>query len=83
MTSRVEQTAVEGHAERRILAVPMRQAYGRTRVTSPRQLPTDHDYDGVPLTRSIREYQSDQPSIQLPRPTPGPHRTKRDGGPLA
>lgn len=30
---------------------------GRTRVTSVRQLPTDHDY-----AVSTREYQSDQPS---------------------
>jgi hypothetical protein len=31
--------------------------WGSTRATSPRQLPTDHDY-AVPT----REYQSDQPS---------------------
>ena len=30
---------------------------------SPRQLPTNHDY-----AVSTREYQSDQPSQQLPRP---------------
>ena len=35
----------------------------RTRVDSPRQLPTDHDY-----AVSTREYQSDQPSRKLPRP---------------
>ena len=35
----------------------MRRAYGQTRATSPRQLPTDHDY-----AASTREYQSDQPS---------------------
>jgi hypothetical protein len=50
------------HTERRILADTMRQApWGRTRATSPRQLPTNHDYAGVPYG-SIREYQSDQPS---------------------
>ena len=57
--------AVEGHTERRILDAPMRQAFGRTRVASPRQLPTDHDY-----AVSTREYQSDQPSRQPPRPPP-------------
>ena len=52
----------ERHAERRILVAPMRQApRGRTRVSSQRQLPTNHDYAGGP-TGSIREYQSDQPS---------------------
>lgn len=35
----------------------------QTRVVSPRSLPTDHDY-AVPT----REYQSDQPSRQSPRP---------------
>ena len=41
---------------------PMRQAFtGRTRVSSPRQLPTNHDYAGGP-NGPIREYQSDQPS---------------------
>jgi len=40
----------------------MRQAlWGRIRATSPRQLPTNHDYAGGP-NGSIREYQSDQPS---------------------
>ena len=40
----------------------MRQTLlGQTRVLSPRQLPTDHDYAGG-HKRSIREYQSDQPS---------------------
>jgi hypothetical protein len=38
----------------------MRQAFCPTRVTSPRQLPTDHDY-----AVSTREYQSDQPSQKL------------------
>jgi hypothetical protein len=52
----------ERHAGRRILADTMRQAFtGRTRVSSPRQLPTNHDYAGE-LNGSIREYQSDQPS---------------------
>src|ERR1700692_4199040 len=36
---------------------------GRTRASSPRQLPTDHDY-AVPT----REYQTDQSSPKLPRP---------------
>jgi hypothetical protein len=36
---------------------------GRTRVASPRQLPTDHDY-----AVSTREYQSDQPSRKPSRP---------------
>jgi hypothetical protein len=45
----MEQAAVEGHAERRILVHSVRQASGLTRERSPRQLPTDHDYDGVPL----------------------------------
>jgi hypothetical protein len=35
----------------------------RTRVFSQRQLPTDHDYAGG-LKGSIREYQSDQPSLK-------------------
>jgi hypothetical protein len=53
----------ERRTERRILAAPMRQAQtGWTRVSSPRQLPTNHDYAGGP-NGSIREYQSDQPSL--------------------
>lgn len=53
----------ERHTERRILVAAMRQAaIGRTRATSLRQLPTDHDHAGEPH-RSIREYQSDQPSL--------------------
>jgi len=36
----------------------------RTRVSSQRQLPTDHDYAGG-RQRSIREYQSDQPSFEV------------------
>ena len=53
---------VAGHTERRILAGSMRQVdTDRTRVFSPRQLPTDHDYAGG-QSCSIREYQSDQPS---------------------
>jgi len=39
--------------------------WASTRATSPRQLPTDHDY-AVPT----REYQSDQPSRQPTRPPP-------------
>jgi hypothetical protein len=53
----------ERHTERRILVAAMRQAaIGRTRATSLRQLPTDHDHLGE-LYRSIHEYQSDQPSL--------------------
>jgi hypothetical protein len=53
----------EQHTERRILVAAMRQAaIGRTRETSLRQLPTDHDHVGE-LYRSIHEYQSDQPSL--------------------
>jgi len=48
MMSGAEQTAVEGRAKRRILVDSMRQALGPTRECSPRQLPTDHDYDGAP-----------------------------------
>jgi hypothetical protein len=44
----VQQAAVEGRAERRTLEESMRQALGRTRDASPRQLPTDDDYDGAP-----------------------------------
>jgi len=57
---RTERVAIEEHTERRILGCPMRQAFRQTRATSPRQLPTDHDY-AVPT----REYQSDQPSQKL------------------
>jgi hypothetical protein len=35
--------------------------YSLTRATSPRPLPTNHDYDGE-AQASIHEYQSDQPS---------------------
>ena len=52
MFSGVEQAAVEGHTEGGSSSVPMRQAFGRTRDSSPRQLPTDHDYDGGPCARS-------------------------------
>ena len=57
---RTERVAIEEHPERRILECPMRQAFRPTRVCSPRQLPTDHDY-----AVSTREYQSDQPSQKL------------------
>ena len=51
------------YAERRTLETPLRQApTGRTRDLSARQLPTNHDYAGGP-NGSIREYQSDQPSL--------------------
>jgi hypothetical protein len=53
---------VAGHTERRILVRAMRQVdTDRTRDSSQRQLPTDHDYAGG-RPRPIREYQSDQPS---------------------
>ncbi len=57
---RTERVAIEEHTERRILESSMRKAFGPTRVSSPRQLPTDHDY-----AASTREYQSDQPSQKL------------------
>ena len=37
--------------------------YGLTRAPSPRQLPTNHDYDGE-APALIHEYQSDQPSTK-------------------
>jgi hypothetical protein len=67
------------HTERRILADTMRQDLRvRTRGTSPRQLPTNHDYAGGP-SGSIREYQSDQPSSTA---CPGPRsgRPQSQGG---
>jgi hypothetical protein len=36
---------------------------GLTRAPSPRQLPTNHDYDGE-AAALIHEYQSDQPSTK-------------------
>jgi hypothetical protein len=57
---RTERVAIEKHTERRILECPRRPAFRQTRVFSPRQLPTDHDY-----AVSTREYQSDQPSQKL------------------
>ena len=43
---------------------PMRQVVSdRTRVSSQRQLPTDHDYAGGQQC-SIREYQSDQTVVK-------------------
>src|SRR5205814_7913495 len=65
------------HTGRRILVAPTRQASGRTRDPSPRQLPTDHDHDGE--LRSIREYQSDQPSMRPPRPPPAPLQRDKKG----
>ena len=61
----------------------MRQTLlGQTRVLSPRQLPTDHDYAGG-HKRSIREYQSDQPSSKatstFARNTSG-RRTEKEKG---
>ena len=49
--------AVEGHTAWRTLAGHYAAGLRLDRATSPRQLPTDHDY-AVPT----REYQSDQPS---------------------
>ena len=47
---------VARHTERRILESSMRQVNSdRTRVSSQRQLPTDHDYAGG-QSCSIREY---------------------------
>jgi hypothetical protein len=57
---RAKRVAIEEHTERRILENTMRPAFRQTRVASPRQLPTDHDY-----AVSTREYQSDQPSQKL------------------
>src|SRR5437867_9702614 len=59
--ARAGRATVRGLTGRRILVTPMRQATGRTRDASPRQLPTDHDYAGAP-SGPIRGYQSDQPS---------------------
>jgi len=57
---RTERVAIEEQTKRRILESSMRPAFCQTRVFSPRQLPTDHDY-----AVSTREYQSDQPSQKL------------------
>jgi hypothetical protein len=57
---RRERVAIEEHTERRTLEDTMRPAFRQTRASSPRQLPTDHDY-----AVSTREYQSDQPSQKL------------------
>jgi hypothetical protein len=58
--ARTERVAIEKHPERRILDSTMRPALRQTRVVSPRQLPTNHDY-----AVSTREYQTDQPSQKL------------------
>ena len=55
---------LSGYTERRILVDSyVTGPEAKTHAPSPRQLPTNHDYDGglVP----IREYQSDQPSHLL------------------
>ena len=57
---RTERVAIEKHREGRTLDDSMRPAFRQTRVSSPRQLPPDHDYAVSP-----REYQSDQPSQKL------------------
>ena len=49
----------------------------RTRVSSPRQLPTNHDYAGGP-NGPIREYQSDQPSSIASRPSLGSSHSMED-----
>ena len=62
-SKRTTRARAERRAERRILVAPMRQAdIGWTRVSSQRQLPTNHDYVGG-RWGSIHEYQSDQPSL--------------------
>jgi len=62
-SKRTAGVGAERRAERRILVAAMRQAdIGRTRAPSPSQLPTNHDHAGGPYG-SIREYQSDQPSL--------------------
>ena len=44
--------------------------HSRIRDVSPRQLPTNHDHDGE-RSRSIHEYQSDQPSkLAVPAASP-------------
>ncbi len=47
------------------------RAPARTRGASARQLPTNSDPEGGRVP--IPEYQTDQPSTQLPRPQPGAH----------
>ena len=54
----------------------MRQDLIQTRVSSPRQLPTDHDY-----AVSTREYQSDQPSLSPLSVTNSDASTKKFGLP--
>jgi hypothetical protein len=54
----------DGTRQRRILVGSYATGlYGRTRDPSPRQLPTNHDYDGE-ASALIHEYQSDQPSTK-------------------
>src|SRR5207249_9062679 len=72
-----ERATVGGHTGRTILVAPKRQASGGPRDPSPRQLPADHDHDGE--LRSIREYQSDQPSMRPPRPPPAPLQRDKKG----
>jgi hypothetical protein len=57
-----ERAGVEAaHGKENPRALLCDKPHGPTRVSSPRQLPTDHDHDGGPQG-PIREYQSDQPS---------------------
>ncbi len=64
----VGRVAVEQHTARRILnALLCDRRLRPTRVSSVRQLPTDHDY-----AVSTREYQADQPSQKLARSLPAP-----------
>jgi hypothetical protein len=73
-----QRAKVARHTERRILVASMRQVVSdRTRVSSRRQLPTDHDYAGG-LRGSIREYQSDQPSSKA-APTFARNASPREG----
>lgn len=54
----------DGKRQRRILDKSSAPGpCGRIRDVSPRQLPTNHDHAGE-RSRSIHEYQSDQPSVQ-------------------
>ncbi len=72
MTQR--RAAVEGHTARSTLVnVLCGEPHGPTRAFSPRQLPTDHEH-AVPT----REYQSDRPSRQPPRPPSGCISEKED-----
>jgi hypothetical protein len=57
---RTERVVIVEHAEKENPRSTYATGFCQTRVSSPRQLPTDHDY-----AVSTREYQSDQPSQKL------------------